>query len=89
MTVLRRTFFEDENGVDDRWHSLALDDETGRIFVISGYVPRDQDYYETETGLADFIVKADVVAVTELFALIATLFDDDREDDFVWRRSLA
>lgn len=87
MAIRRRKFFEDINGVDDEVHWLALDDETGHILVISGYLPRDEGLYEIQTELAEFIVKAPDTIRTELFAFLATLFDEEREGDFVWRRT--
>ena len=87
MSVLRRKFFEVSGDVypDACVHGLALDDQTGHVFVISGF--NDECYYETQTELADFLQGASEDVRSELFMLIGTLFDEGRKDGFILRRS--
>ncbi len=77
MAVLKHRFFYHENGShDERWHYLARDTETERVFVINGYAPMGQEYHETQSEVADFLATNNGTAQRNLMQLIGTLVQE-------------
>jgi len=77
MAILRRQFYYHEKGNhDERWHWLARDTETGRVFVINGFAPMGQEEWETESEVAEFLATDSSTARSNLLSLIGSLVDD-------------
>jgi predicted deacetylase len=74
MAILRRQFFYHEKGNhDERWHWLARDTDTGRVFVINGYAPMGQEDFETESEVGEFLTNDNSSARTKLLEVIGSL----------------
>lgn len=79
MTIWRRQFFHQEMGDDGaRSHFLACDTANGHVFIISGYARLDQEYYETEAEIAEFLTADTSVAKHALLQLIGQLVHSER-----------
>ncbi len=80
MPILRQRFYYHEKGNhDERWHYLVRDTENGRVWIVNAYAPMGQDYYETESELAQFLADDNSTAKSNLLQLIGTLVPDEDE----------
>ncbi len=77
MTELRRRFFYHENGShDERWHYLARDSDTGKVWIVNGYARMGEEYHETTSTIEQFLAGSDSTAKTNLLELIGSIVPD-------------
>ena len=80
MAIWRRQFFRQETGdTSERTHFLACDTANGHVFIVSGYARIDQEYYETESEISDFLTADPSPAKHALLQLIGTLVYRERD----------
>jgi len=78
MAEIRRRFYYHVKGShDERWHFLARDTETGKVWIVNGYSPKGEEYRETQSEIAEFLANDNSTAKTNLFALIGSLIPDE------------
>lgn len=78
MAELRRRFYYHEKGNhDERWHYLARDSETGKVWIVNGYAPMGEEYHETKSEVEQFLAEDSSTAKTNLLALIGSLVPED------------
>lgn len=78
MAILKRRFFYHENGShDERWHYLARDTDTGRVFIVNERAPFKEEMSSSESELADFLAKDNSTAKTNLLELIGSLVEEE------------
>jgi hypothetical protein len=74
MAIWRRQFFHQATGdAGERTHFLACDTANGHVFIVSGYARTDQEYYETQSEIADFLTADTSAAKHALLQLIGML----------------
>lgn len=74
MAIWRRQFFHQATGdAGERTHFLACDTANGHVYIINGHALTDQEYYETESEIADFLTADIGAAKHALLQLIGTL----------------
>lgn len=80
IAELRRQFFYHEKGNhDERWHYLARDTETGRVWIVNGYAPMGEEYHETRSEVAEFLATDNSTAKSNLLTLIGSLIPDNTD----------
>jgi hypothetical protein len=79
MAIWRRQFFHQEMGdADDRSYFLACDTANGHVYIINGHARSGQDYYETQSEIADLLAAESSAAKHALLQLIGTLVHPER-----------
>jgi hypothetical protein len=74
MAIWRRQFFHQATGdAGERTHFLACDTANGHVFIINGYTRTGQEYYETQSEIADFLNADASAARHALLQLIGML----------------